>query len=286
MPAQIQDFNTRSELGMRNPRSVSYNIDPSNGGAAAHWGGPRQNLIPNDHSRCVKIWLGWQRYHMDNHGWVDLAYTGGYCNCGIALAGRGHGVRTAANGTNAGNGSYHAYVWIGGQGERPNKRAFDALDWWVLEGRKHGAGQAVRPHRYFTGTGCPGFDIINYVPTIHNKAIKTVTSPEPVTDVTDFDKWWASMDKNKQEILEALAERIEQRGGSNPGRSLANAVYMYNDNSKEHVDELVRLVGAKSPGGALNTSLQGVMVGGLNAFLYLNDQHNAKLVTTKRYDAK
>jgi len=106
---------------------------------------------------------------------------------------------------------------------------------------------------------------------------------EPVTHVTDFDRWWSSLDKETQEILEALAQRIKDRGGNNPGRSLANAVYMYNDNGKPYVDRLAHLVGATSSGGTLRTSLQGVLTGGLNAYLYLNDKHDAGLNTKRRY---
>jgi len=171
MVARIEGFRTRAQLGMRPPRSFSDNIDPSQGGAAGHWGGPRQNI--GSHVRCEQIWRSWQNYHMDTHRWVDLAYNGGYCNHGIALAGRGHGIRSAANGTNVGNFRYHAYVWIGGQGESPNRQALDALEWWILQGRKAGAGRRCVPHRIFTGTSCPGNAIARHLATLDNRDIST-----------------------------------------------------------------------------------------------------------------
>lgn len=158
MTAQITGFVTREEAGLRRPRSVSRNITPERGGVSEHYGGgPQSAAHPgSDHDQCIYTWLGWQDYHMDKHGWVDLAYTGGFCNHGYAFAGRGAGVRTAANGTNVGNQNFYAIVWIGGEGQTPTQEALDAADWWLEKLRGAGAGNAVKPHNFFKPTGCPG----------------------------------------------------------------------------------------------------------------------------------
>lgn len=158
MTAKITGFHTRADLGLRAPRSISRNIHPGRGGVAVHYGGGPQGLgAKADHARCVARWRSWQNYHMNTHGWADIAYTGGFCDHGYAFAGRGAGIRTGANGTNAGNNDWYAITWIGGDGEQPTQAALNAADWWLNELRgAGGAGMRVVPHRFFKATGCPG----------------------------------------------------------------------------------------------------------------------------------
>lgn len=179
MSARIAGFVTRAASGLRGPVSVSRNITPANGGVAVHYGGPRQPAADSgsDHAKCVSTWRGWQNYHMDTHGWSDIAYTGGFCQHGYAFAGRGAGVRTAANGTNAGNQNFYAAVWIGGDGQTPTPAALDALEWWVNELRNGGAGRQVRPHRYFKSTGCPGDPLVPVAASLNNANISKTVAP-------------------------------------------------------------------------------------------------------------
>lgn len=155
MTARLAGFVTRADAGLRAPKSFSRRITPGQGGVAIHYGGPALHL--RDHAGCVRTWRAWQTFHMDGHGWADIAYTMGVCDHGYALAGRGAGVRTAAQGTNAGNDDYYAVVWLGGGAEVPSLAALDALEWCVAELRTHaGAGDKVRPHKSFHSTDCPG----------------------------------------------------------------------------------------------------------------------------------
>lgn len=148
-------FLSRADIGLRSPRSVSHNITPENGGVAGHYAGPAQNV--DGHDDCLRLWRGYQVYHMDTHGWVDIAYTLGVCDHGYILAGRGAGVRTAANGTNIGNQNYYAVCWIGGKGETPTQDAVDAFWAAVRMLREQGeAGNKVVRHSYFKSTSCPG----------------------------------------------------------------------------------------------------------------------------------
>lgn len=171
MTASIKGFVTREDAGLSRPNSISKKITPSKGGVAVHYGGPRQSAADpgSSHSQCLKVWRSWQKYHLSKD-WADIAYTGGFCNHGYAFAGRGINVRTAANGTNTGNQNFYGVCWIGGEGQKPTKAAYDALDWWIMELRQNGsAGKQVRPHNFFKSTGCPGDLLEDHAALRHNK---------------------------------------------------------------------------------------------------------------------
>lgn len=167
----MRGFITRKQAGLVNPESFSSNITPSRGGCAVHWGGPWQNT--SRHSLCIPTWRAWQKYHMEKHGWVDIAYTMGFCNHGYVFAGRGLGVRTASQGTNKGNQNYYAFVWLGGSGQIVSPLALEALEWCINEARKNGgAGSEVRPHSYFKSTTCPGDQLRSDIRQYHNAQLQ------------------------------------------------------------------------------------------------------------------
>lgn len=155
---------SRAQLGLRSPRSRSTNITPSKGGCTRHYGGSTLgiSLDLSGHARCISVWRGWQNYHMDSHKWADIAYTAGYCQHGYTFAGRGFGVRTAANGTNKGNQSWYAFTFIGGGSDIPSTDALDALDWLVVQARNDGAGNSFNAHSDHKPTACPGNFLRNY----------------------------------------------------------------------------------------------------------------------------
>ena len=176
----FRGFRSRADLGLRSPRSRSTRIEPDRGGTAKHYGGPPTGLgLSTPHERCEATWRSWQDFHMDTHGWVDIAYSFGFCQHGYALAGRGLGVRTAANGTDDANGRFYAACWLGGQGEQPTRDALDALDEIVRVVRASGAGVAVEPHSHFKSTACPGPALRTYVPS-------TKTPAPPEDDMPEF----------------------------------------------------------------------------------------------------
>lgn len=151
----IAGFVTRADADLVPPESVSHNIAPHRGGSCVHHGGPDQKIFT--HRDCIRRWNRWQHYHMQTLGWVDIAYNGGVCQHGYAFAGRGLGVRSAANGTSDANWRYYAWAWIGGGDTQPTDKAVAAFAWWVAEARKAGgAGGGVEPHSAFRSTSCPG----------------------------------------------------------------------------------------------------------------------------------
>lgn len=204
MAAEIQGFVTRAQAGLRPPRSVSRKISPASGGVAVHYGGPAQRL--RNHSDCVRRWKDWQDYHTGTHGWSDIAYTGGVCNHGYALAGRGAGVRTAANGTNAGNTGFYAVCWLGGDGETPSDDALDAFQWWIVKLRAAGAGPSVRPHRSFKSTGCPGDHLVAAVRDLDARDIEVPDQRGGERMIVRFD--------GSNEVWEVVGSHLEYMTGT------------------------------------------------------------------------
>lgn len=150
---------TRAEWGARAPRGVTP-FTPDQG-STAHWEGPHMGSFP--HSSCAAKVRGIQNFHMDAQGWTDIAYTALICPHGYAFQGRWLNVRTAANGTSAGNNGWYAICYLGGQGDAfPDaaKRAmgtmFDYLD-------RNGAGGKENCHRDHKPTECPGNVICAWV---------------------------------------------------------------------------------------------------------------------------
>lgn len=164
MPEPI--FLSRAELDMARPVSISKNITAEDGGLALHWWGPPMHVTTLD--KAVRTWLAGQRFHMGrNHPnplasgrhWVDIAYNFGFWEQYI-FAGRGYGIRSAAQGSNYGNQNFLAAVYLGGEGEKPSGRTLDTLDWIINDARENaGVGMRVAPHSAFNNTTCPGMHV-------------------------------------------------------------------------------------------------------------------------------
>lgn len=215
MTARISGFLSRSQLKMIPPRSISRNITPGRGGCVTHYGGPAQRI--RTHGDCIITWLAWQKYHMETHGWVDIAYTAGYCQHGFVFAGRGHGIRTAAQGTDVGNQNHYAFVWIGGEGQVPTLEALDALEWLVRDARINGgAGTAVRDHSDFKSTSCSGPYIRAHGRTLHNINIPDgmpqppAPAPEPEPEEEDIMASLEDLERIVRQHTGTLRERANE----------------------------------------------------------------------------
>jgi hypothetical protein len=116
------------------------------------------------HTSCASKVRGIQNFHMDGQGWSDIAYTALVCPHGFVFEGRWVGIRTAANGTTAGNDGWYAICYLGGEGDvftSAAKRAFDAaFDYLDASG---GAGPDENCHRDHKPTACPGDTICAWV---------------------------------------------------------------------------------------------------------------------------
>ena len=145
---------TRSEWGAAEPRAI-ISLNPIFG-STGHWEGPHMGVFP--HESCATKVRGIQAFHMGpSRGWSDIAYTYVVCPHGWAFEGRGRFVRTAANGTTAGNNTAYAVCYLGGEDDgftEDGKRAMKAC---MNRLRNSGnAGPARNCHRDWKQTACPG----------------------------------------------------------------------------------------------------------------------------------
>lgn len=153
-------FVSRAEWGARPPVSRSTNITPENGGVTVHHVDD-VHVARSSHSSCAGQVRGIQDYHMDSHGWVDIAYTYLVCVHGYVFEGRGPGYRTAANGTTSGNQNWYAVCGlVGGTSsdyDDVTDGLIDAFQWSVSYLRSSGgAGSGINRHLDHKSTECPG----------------------------------------------------------------------------------------------------------------------------------
>jgi N-acetylmuramoyl-L-alanine amidase-like protein len=131
-------------------------------GVAIHYSGmnaDEQRL----HANCAARIRGMQRYHMEEQGWLDVAYNFVFCGHGYVFVGRGFQTRSAANGTKEANDRYFAVCFLGddsvGRAD-VTEEARRALRAVIGEYRRRypRAGE-VRPHSDFVATECPGDEL-------------------------------------------------------------------------------------------------------------------------------
>lgn len=145
---------SRAGWGARKPRSRLL-MSRSNG-LGGHYNGPAILLPAGCGSACHAAVRATQRFHMDGRGWADIAYNWLICPHGTIFEGRGWGVRSAANGTNAGNSWGFAVMVLIGQGQPfPDaaKRAFNEVR---LEHQRRYGTTGLRDHSSFKATECAG----------------------------------------------------------------------------------------------------------------------------------
>jgi hypothetical protein len=96
---------------------------------------------------------------MDSNGWSDIAYSSLVCPHGGRFEGRGAGVRTAANGTNAGNQYSYATCYIAGEGDPLTD---DAKRGFLEEAQRFGV-PLDKVHSDWFNTSCPGGPLRDWV---------------------------------------------------------------------------------------------------------------------------
>jgi len=180
---------TRQEWGARDPKSITRLIS---GKVTSHWEGPHMGVFP--HESCDDKVRGIQNFHMDSRGWSDIAYNAVACPHGYVFEGRGRGVKSAANGTTAGNAGAFAICYLGGEGDEfteAGKRAMKAGGDWLTF-----AGSARNSHRDWKATACPGDAIAGW----------TAAGQPVVWSSPTEDKDW--FDMATQADLEAVVRRL------------------------------------------------------------------------------
>ncbi|MGS2645817.1 peptidoglycan recognition protein family protein [Streptosporangium sp. G12] len=152
-------------------------------GLVIHYDGSDQGLAGKPHSACVTYWKNTRKFHMGaNRGWVDVGYSFGCCPHGQVFEGRGlDRVQAAQPG---GNSTWYSCTLMSGPGEDPPAAQIDAvrqLRAWLMG---KGMAAAVKGHRDFFSTSCPGDRLYALV---RNGTF--TRSPSEEDDVSAEDVW-------------------------------------------------------------------------------------------------
>ena len=148
---------TRSEWGARSARSrtpMSPYADP-----VIHYNGPAMNLAGKGLAAERAAVRGIQRYHLDDKGWADIAYSFLIGPSGAIYEGRGKGIRSAANGSTSQNKARYSIMFLVGEGEQISSEMLASANALI----KDLGYNAVVGHRDVRATACPGnviYDLI------------------------------------------------------------------------------------------------------------------------------
>ncbi|PRX90814.1 peptidoglycan recognition protein family protein [Allonocardiopsis opalescens] len=123
-------------------------------GLVVHYNGPATDL--DGHDECVAYWKRIRSDHINGNGWADVGYSYAACRHGEVFTGRGLNRYQAAQGTTSGNANWYSVTLMLGGSERPTDeqvRGVRDLRAYLME---RGVSGAVRGHRDFIATECPG----------------------------------------------------------------------------------------------------------------------------------
>lgn len=161
-----------------------------------------------DHANCARRVRAIQDFHMDGRGWADIAYSYLACKHGFVYEGRGRGVRTAAQGTNAGNDTYHAVCFLGddtADRDDATDAGREAIRAAVMHCNAWSAAEEVRPHSFFKATACPGEDLRAWIaaglPVAHPPQEEPDMTTEELLDALDSDRGQAALRKAVTHVL-------------------------------------------------------------------------------------
>lgn len=154
----MTEFISRDEWGARPPRPGPGRLTPSRvRGVALHWPATRTRLdtIP-EVSAALR---SWQTYHMETHGWSDIAYQLAVDQRGNVYRLRGLRTQSGANGDTEQNETYGAFLLVLAIGEKPTPAMVAATQRRIArfrevfpKGTRIVGHQDIRPEP----TSCPG----------------------------------------------------------------------------------------------------------------------------------
>jgi hypothetical protein len=126
-------------------------------GIALHW--PAMSGRVHTVAGAIASLQAWQNFHMDRHGWSDIAYQEAVDQAGNVYVLRGLRNRSAANGNTTTNGTHGALLLIVGPDEKPTPAMVAAVRRRIARHRelfprstRIVGHQDVRPEP----TACPG----------------------------------------------------------------------------------------------------------------------------------
>lgn len=144
----------------------------------------------SNHANCASRVKGIQRFHMETRGWCDIAYNFLVCKHGFIFTGRGWDNRSGATGD--ANDFSIAICFLGDDTANRDDvtdegRAALSEFLRVATGVKF-PGAAVKGHRDFMSTACPGNELYKFVTS---GAWKTTTPEDEVYPwLMDWIRWY------------------------------------------------------------------------------------------------
>jgi hypothetical protein len=155
----LMKLESRSVFGW--PATRAGVAHPRNG-IVVHFDGSRQGLASKTHDACRTYWKNTRLFHMGpDRGWLDIGYSFAACPHGIVMEGRGRDHEQAAQ--PGGNTTWYSCTFMSGPGEAPTDaqvEAFQELRDWL---RGMGMAAAMKGHRNFISTDCPGEPLYDMV---------------------------------------------------------------------------------------------------------------------------
>lgn len=191
---------TRAQWGARSPKSITPLVLSAQRGTAVHYTAADADEQA-DHANCAGRVKAIQVFHMDSRGWADIAYSYLACKHGYVFEGRGRGVRTAAQGTTAGNDAYHAVCFLGDDtADRDDVTDLGrvAIFLAVADCNRWAGASGVRPHSSFKATACPGDQLRAWIAA----GMPTQEEDVPLTD-DEIKRIAAAVDAQMLELLRA-----------------------------------------------------------------------------------
>lgn len=157
-------------------------------GLVIHYDGSNQGLARKPHTACVTYWKNTRRFHMGPaRNWADIGYSFGCCPHGIVFEGRGLGRIQAAQ--PSGNTTWYSVTLMSGPDEDPTPEQIDGvreLRAWLMG---KGVAGAVKGHRDFFQTSCPGDRLYRLVRNGTFSGPPTTKTTTKEDDVSAKDLW-------------------------------------------------------------------------------------------------